>query len=119
MDQFFTSRAPERLLASWRLLGRDWAAATVTDGWQRLEALRRPLDEPLQHRNLPGDLPHGDETRWPLVVLREGKGWPAPVSCSDGPGDMGRSRTVLTTSVTSRGARTPAGSGGYRRSSGR
>ncbi|HZW95920.1 MAG TPA: hypothetical protein VFF64_23440, partial [Candidatus Eremiobacteraceae bacterium] len=37
LDKYFTYRPTERLLASWRLLGLDLAAGTVTDGLQRLE----------------------------------------------------------------------------------
>ena len=43
VDKFFTCRPTERLLASWRLLGLDLAAATVTAGLQRLEALLGPI----------------------------------------------------------------------------
>ena len=78
LDKYFTYRPTERLLASWRLLGLDLAAGTVTDGLQRLEVLLRPIYEALKQRNPQGDLHQGDETRWRVFVPLEGKegyGW--------------------------------------------
>ena len=78
LDKYFTYRPTERLLASWRLLGLDLAAGTVTDGLQRLEVLLRPIYEAIKQRNPQGDLHQGDETRWRVFVLLEGKegyGW--------------------------------------------
>ena len=56
LDKYFSYRPTERLLASWRLLGLDWAPGTVTDGLEQLEALLRPIDEALKARNSQGDL---------------------------------------------------------------
>jgi len=78
LDKYFTYRPTERLLASWRLLGLNLAAGTVTDGLQRLEVLLRPIYEALKQRDPHGDLHQGDETRWRIFVLLEGKegyGW--------------------------------------------
>jgi transposase len=78
LDKYFTYRPTERLLASWRLLGLNLAAGTVTDGLQRLELLLRPIYEAIKQRNPRGDLHQGDETRWRVFVLLEGKegyGW--------------------------------------------
>jgi len=78
LDKYFTYRPTERLLASWRLLGLNLAAGTVTDGLQRLEVLLRPIYEAIKQRNPRGDLHQGDETRWPVFVHLEGKeghGW--------------------------------------------
>ena len=78
LDKYFTYRPTERLLNSWRLLGLDLAPGTVTDGLRRLEVLLRPIYEALKQRNPQGDLHQGDETRWPVFVLMEGKegyGW--------------------------------------------
>jgi transposase len=78
LDKFFTYRPTERLLASWRLLGLNLAAGTVTNGLQRLEVLLRPIYEAIKQRNPQGDLHQGDETRWRIFVLLEGKegyGW--------------------------------------------
>jgi transposase len=78
LDKYFTYRPTERLLNSWRLLGLDLAAGTVTDGLERLEVLLRPIYEALKQRNPDGDLHQGDETRWKLYVPIEGKegyGW--------------------------------------------
>ena len=78
LDKYFTYRPTERLLASWRLLGLNLAAGTVTDGLQRLEVLLRPIYEAIKQRNPRGDLHQGDETRWRIFVLLEGKegyGW--------------------------------------------
>ncbi len=78
LDKYFSYRPTERLLASWRLLDLDLAAGTVTDGLQRLEVLLRPIYEALKERNPHGDLHQGDETRWPVFVILEGKegyGW--------------------------------------------
>ena len=50
----------------------------VTDGLQRLEVLLRPIYEALKERNPHGDLHQGDETRWRVFVILEGKegyGW--------------------------------------------
>jgi transposase len=78
LDKYFSYRPTERLLASWRLLDLDLAAGTVTDGLQRLEVLLRPIYEALKERNPHGDLHQGDETRWRVFVILEGKegyGW--------------------------------------------
>ena len=48
LDKFFTYRPTERLLASWRLLGLNLAAGTVTNGLQRLEVLLRPIYEAIK-----------------------------------------------------------------------
>ncbi len=78
LDKYFTYRPTERLLASWRLVGLNLAAGTVTDGLRRLEVLLRPIYEAIKKRNPRGDLHQGDETRWPVFVPLEGKeghGW--------------------------------------------
>jgi transposase len=78
LDKYLSYRPTERLLASWRLLGLDLAAGTVTDGLQRLEVLLRPIYEALQERNRRGDLHQADETRWRVFVAledKEGYGW--------------------------------------------
>jgi len=78
LDKYFSYRPTERLLASWRLLGLDLAPGTVTDGLSRLEVLLGPIYQALQERNRLGDLHQGDETRWPVFVVLEGKegyGW--------------------------------------------
>jgi transposase len=78
LDKYFSYRPTERLLASWRLLGLDLAPGTVTDGLQRLEVLLRPIYGALKERNPQGDLHQGDETRWRVFVILEGKqgyGW--------------------------------------------
>jgi transposase len=78
LDKYFSYRPTERLLASLRLLGLDLAPGTVTDGLQRLEVLLRPIYEALKKRNPQGDLHQGDETRWRVFVILEGKqgyGW--------------------------------------------
>jgi transposase len=78
LDKYHSYRPTERLLTSWRLLGLDLAAGTVTDGLERLEALLRPIYEALKQRNPRGDLHQADETRWRVFVALEGKegfGW--------------------------------------------
>jgi len=78
LDKYFSYRPTERLLASWRLLDLDLAPGTVTDGLQRLEVLLRPIYKALKERNPHGDLHQGDETRWRVFVILEGKegyGW--------------------------------------------
>jgi transposase len=78
LDKYLGYRPTERGLASWRLLGLDLAPGTVTDGLSRLEVLLGPIYQALQERNRLGDLHQGDETRWPVFVVREGKegfGW--------------------------------------------
>jgi transposase len=78
LDKYFSYRPTERLLASWRLLGLDLAAGTVTDGLRRLEVLLRPIYDALKERNRQGDLHQADETRWRMFVVLEGKegyGW--------------------------------------------
>ncbi len=78
LDKYFSYRPTERLLASLRLLGLDWAPGTVTDGLKQLEVLLRPIDEALKERNPQGDLHQGDETRWRVFIVLEGKqgyGW--------------------------------------------
>ena len=73
LDKYFSYRPTERLLASWRLLGLDLAPGTVTDGLSRLEVLLGPIYQAIKERNRPGDLHQGDETRWPVFVVLEGK----------------------------------------------
>jgi transposase len=54
------------------------AAGTITDGLQRLEVLTRPIYQAIKERNPHGDLHQGDETRWRVFVILEGKqgyGW--------------------------------------------
>jgi transposase len=78
LDKYFSYRPTERLLASLRLLGLDLAPGTVTDGLEQLEVLLRPIDEALKVRNSRGDLHQGDETRWRVFIVLEGKegyGW--------------------------------------------
>jgi transposase len=77
LDKYFSYRPTERLLASWRLLGLTW----TRDGHRRLERLEvllRPIYQAIKERNPHGDLHQGDETRWPVFVILEGKegyGW--------------------------------------------
>jgi transposase len=73
LDKYFSYRPTERLLASWQLLGLDLAPGTVTDGLSRLEVLLGPIYQALKERNRHGDLHQGDETRWPVFVVLEGK----------------------------------------------
>ena len=78
LDKYFSYRPTERLLASWRLLDLGLAAGTITDGLQRLEVLTRPIYQAIKERNPHGDLHQGDETRWRVFVILEGKqgyGW--------------------------------------------
>jgi len=78
LDKYFSYRPTERSLTSWRLLDLDLAAGTVTDGLQRLEVLLRPIYQAIKERNPHGDLHQGDETRWRVFVILEGKegyGW--------------------------------------------
>jgi transposase len=78
LDKYFTYRPTERLLNAWRLLGLDLAPGTITAGLRQLEILLRPISEAIKQRNPQGDLHQGDETRWRVFVLMEGKegyGW--------------------------------------------
>jgi transposase len=78
LDKYFSYRPTERLLASLRLWGLDLAPGTVNDGLKQLEVLLRPIDEALKARNSAGDLHQGDETRWRVFIVLEGKqgyGW--------------------------------------------
>jgi transposase len=78
LDEYFSYRPTDRLLASLRLIGLDLAPGTVTDGLKQLEVLLRPIDEALKARNSQGDLHQGDETRWRVFIALEGKqgyGW--------------------------------------------
>jgi transposase len=73
LDKYLSYRPTERLLASWRTLGLDLAPGTVTDGLSRLGVLLEPIDRAIKERNRLGDLHQGDETRWPVFVVTEGK----------------------------------------------
>ncbi len=78
LDKYFSYRPTERLMASWRLLGLDLAAGTVTDGLKRLGVLLRPISEALKERNPRGELHQADETRWRVFVAlddKQGHGW--------------------------------------------
>ena len=78
LDKFATQRPTERLLGSWRSLGLDLSAGTVTDGLHRLEPLFRGLYDALITRDQQSAFHQGDETRWRVFVDKEGKtghGW--------------------------------------------
>jgi transposase len=56
----------------------DLPAGTVNDGLKRIEPMLTPIYEALCERNRQGDFHQGDETRWPVFVLFDGKrgyGW--------------------------------------------
>jgi transposase len=73
LDKFASHRPTERLLQHWQLLGVDLAPGTVTEGLRRLEPLFTPLHEALRERNRQSVLTQGDETRWLVFSVREGK----------------------------------------------
>jgi transposase len=73
LDKFASHRPTERLLQHWQLLGVDLAAGTVADGLRRLEPLFTPLYEALRERNRQSVLTQGDETRWLVFSVLEGK----------------------------------------------
>ncbi len=78
LDKFASYRPTQRLLEHWRLLGLDLAAATVTDGLQRLEPLFGPILAALRQRNRQSHYKQADETRWLVFVEQQGKvgfGW--------------------------------------------
>ncbi len=78
LDKFATQRPTERLLGSWQLLGLDLSAGTVTNGLHRLEPRFRGLYQALITRNQQSAFHQGDETRWLVVVDKDGKighGW--------------------------------------------
>jgi len=73
LDKFVSQRPTERLLGQWRLLGLDLSAGTVTAGLQRLEPLFVPIYQALVARQQALDFWQGDETRWRVFVVHEGK----------------------------------------------
>jgi len=73
LDKFASHRPTERLLQHWQLLGVDLAPGTVTEGLRRLEPLFTPLYEALRERNRQSVLTQGDETRWLVFSVLEGK----------------------------------------------
>ena len=78
LDKYASQRPTERLLGSWRLLGLDLSAGTVTDGLHRLEPLFSGLYEALTARSRVSAFHQADETRWLVFVAKEGKighGW--------------------------------------------
>ncbi len=78
LDKYHSYRPTERLLTSWRLLGSDLAAGTVTDGLERLEILLRPIYEALKERNPQGGLAPGP--------MRRGGGCSSPSKGKEGLG---------------------------------
>jgi transposase len=78
LDKYASQRPTERLLRSWRLLGLDLSAGTVTNGLHRLEPLFSGLYEALIVRSRLSAFHQADETRWLVFVAKEGKighGW--------------------------------------------
>lgn len=73
LDKFVGHRPTERLLAGWRLLGLEVAAATAAGGLKRLEPLFTPLYEALLARNAGSAIAQADETRWMVFIDMEGK----------------------------------------------
>jgi transposase len=78
LDKFATQRPTERLLQSWRQLGLNLSAGTVTDGLHRLEPLFGGLYQALSTRDRQSAFHQADETRWLVFVDKDGKdghGW--------------------------------------------
>ena len=68
-DKFATQRPTERLLQSWRRLGLNLSAGTVTEGLHRLEPLFVGLYKALITRNRQTAFHQADETRWLVFVI--------------------------------------------------
>jgi transposase len=78
LDKFATQRPTERLLQSWRRLGLNLSAGTVTDGLHRFEPMFVSLYQALITRSRQSAFHQADETRWLVFVTKEGKighGW--------------------------------------------
>ena len=78
LDKYSSYRPTERLLGQLELYDLDLPAGTVNDGLKRIEPMLTPIYEALCERNRQGDFHQGDETRWPVFVLFDGKkgyGW--------------------------------------------
>jgi transposase len=78
LDKYSSYRPTERLLGQLEQYDLDLPAGTVNDGLKRIEPMLTPIYEALCERNRQGDFHQGDETRWPVFVLFEGKkgyGW--------------------------------------------
>jgi transposase len=73
LEKFLGQRPTERLLGQWRLLGLDLPAGTVTEGLRRLEPLFEPIYQALVARQQGRDFWQGDETRWRVFAVQEGK----------------------------------------------
>jgi transposase len=78
LDKYSSYRPTERLLGQLEQYDLDLPAGTVNDGLKRIEPMLTPIYEALCERNRQGDFHQGDETRWPVFVLFDGKkgyGW--------------------------------------------
>jgi transposase len=78
LDKYSSYRPTERLLGQLEQYDLDLPAGTVNDGLKRIEPMLTPIYEALCVRNRQGDFHQGDETRWPVFVLFDGKkgyGW--------------------------------------------
>ena len=78
LDKYSSYRPTERLLGQLEQYDLDLPAGTVNDGLRRIEPMLTPIYDALCERNRQGDFHQGDETRWPVFVLFDGKkgyGW--------------------------------------------
>jgi transposase len=73
VDKYSSARPTARLLEQFRQEGIMLSAATVTEGFERLEALLEPVYAGLLAHNAQGPFHQADETRWMVYEPQEGK----------------------------------------------
>jgi transposase len=78
LDKYSSYRPTERLLGQLEQYDLDLPAGTINDGLKRIEPMMRPIYDAFCERNRQGSFHQGDETRWRVFVLLDGKkgyGW--------------------------------------------
>jgi len=73
LDKFLFSTPTNRLCADFGFQGLPISQGTITGGLKRLPALFAPLAEAMHAKQMSERLFHGDETRWLVFELLEGK----------------------------------------------
>jgi len=73
LDKYLFYRPTYRLLADLATHGLDLSQGSLTDGLKRLVPLFEPVYEKLVEHSRKQPLWHGDETRWLVFVICEGK----------------------------------------------
>lgn len=73
LDKFLYARPTHRLLEYYKTVGLRISQGTITDGLKRLAPVFEPLVEAMHEKQMTESLFWGDETRWMVFEVVEGK----------------------------------------------